>query len=877
MKKRTATTTLSSENDIPRRTKTLRKSEPRPDAAPKWLHDAAALFVKNTPALQWTESFYSWATWLDDLRAIRYWTSPSIHEKPAWRALIAACKASGQVRGTAPLYRAKSDLVAVIINSVFRLGEAKRVTHQGETMAAERDVMRRVRAVVTRQRRHEAVALTLIRFLDFAFVLSAYKDCRLAQAVIQRVNPSEVDLRVEKEVTFFNAKPNAKEIRAVTRRMEQFMWNQRWLPWYEQVPGVRDEMVIHAREAALSFCEGLPFPKVRIGTGVRGLSRDHLAGAGSMDEWLITLLDSRLVRRWGRLSAVYEMAMRDERGEEDALLEETSRRVLQTVLEPLIEVRDGSDTAQSKLVDAAPGIVVTQSVRIPGRFTFRQLLELYIHLSMFGQCLQTRFLQQSLPSVEEIRSGVVLYEEIKSRALELRGMIDSDKMDLLMDWCLATQEVHVPLHNAKNSLAYQHAAVKAALGSAMVRYSANPRLAGPKSGNPNFPCPDMDDVTRDPLSCAATVAEWDPELGAKIIDAAVRIDSGTKEGFLKGNLEGIDLYCYRRMIVCENAKQRFGNDIFAAARLMTRLFPVWNVCEKDKGIGRITSKGLITLQSAADRGNFEACAIYGVILGSCEWYRKRRELGLQTNVETGISYIWKAVSMGDFGAAIDLVQLLKSTPRAEGEKAWNIPRHLVQHSLQCLKDAAREEPSLQLVIGYLHATGTPYIPVDYKISARSYQAVLESNCSSTMIQACAANNIGVLQSLNLTGGPANTMRAIDYVKSAATAQNRVAKSNLGALLCLESANSHQILESARQTYWKYFEATNCSSPVTVVQRNSRANETNVFEMIIDSREKGRFCRDLRPDGMHLETYGTILRSESYTSSALSAVEPNGRV
>lgn len=854
MKKRTATTTISSDIDTSRRHKTLRKTEARSDTAPQWLHEAAANFVASTPSLKWTGSFYSWGTWLDDLRSISAWTVTS-HSKPAWRTLIDSCKASAQVRGTAALYRVKSDLVSIIVDSVFRIGEEQRVMNSGETAAAERDVMRRVRAVVTRQRRHEAVALTFIRYLDLAFVLSAYKECRLDRAADERESPLEAGRQVEEELMFFELKPRASEIRAATRRMEQYMWDNRWLPWYEQVPGVRDEMVIQAREAALEFCKNLPFAHVHVRPGVRGLSRDHLAGAGSMDEWLVTLLEPSLRNRWATLAEVYEVAVRDERGEEDALMEETSRRVLQTVLEPLIEYRDGMEASDSKLVDAAPGIVVTQSVRIAGRFTFRQLLELYIHLTMFGEYLQTSLNQHGLPSVEEIHTGVVLYEEIRRRALEVRSVIDSKNVDTFVSWCLATQEQYAQMPSVESQLSYQQTAVKAALGSAIVRYAANP----------NALFPDIDIAQSDPLTYAATVAEWDPSLAAKIIDAAVRIGNDMRLRFKRGSNGGLDLYSYRRVVVCDAARERFRGDKLAAARMMRRLHPVWEVCEQDKEVGVIDAKGIMSLHMAAENDNFEACALYGVILCSLEWAEKRQQICIQTSIAAGIEYICKAISMGDAGGAVDLVHLLKCNSSQQRDHAWNIPHELVLRSVQRLKYAAQDEPCLQLFVGYLYSVGAAYVPVDCKAAARAYQIVLDSSLSCSSYQAYAANNLGVLQILNapeVNRTASNNARAINYVKAAASVLETKAGSNLGALLCLESRNSKEILESAKQTYRRHLESKGCSSPVAVLQTSSEAKEVTVFEMSISPQHQESFCRDLRSEGMPLERYGEILNRET---------------
>lgn len=861
MRKRSLTSTvpsrLSSSPDIPlKRLRTLsRKSDlTRPDAVPQWLNDAAAIFVTNTPDLRWTGGFYSWGTWLDDLRHVTIWTNRPV-KSPAWRALIDACKASGQVRGTAALYRAKSDLVNIIINLVFRKGEEQRLTHRNETPAAERDVMRRVRAVVTRQRRHEAQSLTLIRFLDLAFVLSAYKDCRLAAAINSRVSPVEVSAQVESELFFFDRKPNAKEIRELTNRMEQYMWDNRWLPWYEQVPGVRDDMVIRAREAALAFCKGLPYPQVRIGTGVRGLSRDHLAGAKSMDQWLLLLLDPSQSERWSRLSEVYETAVRDERGEEDPLLEETSRRVLQTVLEPLTELREGLDAAHSKLVDAAPGIIVTQSVNIPGRFTFRQLLELYIHLSMFGEYLHTTYSGRALPSIDEIHTGAVLYEEIRRRVWEVRCVIRADKVDTLLRWCLATQEVHNGMPALDRRVSYQQVAVKAAFGSAIIRHAANP----------NAPFPEPYITENDPLSYAAIVAEWDPPLAAKIVDAAVRIGTAVRAKFESGQSDGLDLYTYRRIVVCDAARQRSSGDSQAAARIMARLHPVWDVCEADKAYGTFDRRGVIRLQVAAQKGNFEASAVYGCLLCSLDWVERRRECGIEQNMDTGIDFICKAVSVGDTAAAADLLHLLLSNPTRVGEQVWEMTPQLVWHCVQCLKEAVREEPSMRLFLGYLYSLGAKNIPVDCRAAAKAYQCVLESVTSSPRYQAYAANNIGVLRLLNAPGASsalAEAGKAFDYIRASASAADPKAESNLGALLCLESRDSYHQLGMARKTYWQCLNNRAFNMPITAIQERREASEVKVFEILVAPQRRERFIQDLRAEGMPIEQYGTILCTET---------------
>lgn len=644
------------------------------------------------------------------------------------------------------------------------------------------------------------------------------------------------------------------------------MWQHRWLPWYEQVPGVRDEMVIEARDAARYFCIGLPFPHVRIGTGVRGLSRDHLAGAGSMDQWLMSLLDLRLSGRWAGLAAVYLKAVEHERGEEDPLLEETSRRVLQTMLEPLTEVREGADT-HSKLVDAAPGIIVTQSVRISGRFTFRQLLELYIYLSMFGQYLHTNFHHSRLPAIEEIYSGVVLFQEIRRRAFEVRSVIESDKVDTLIDWCLSTQEYHhQESPTLKNCISYQQAAIKAALGAAVLRFIANPNSAFPEN----------DVVEGDPLTYAAIVSEWDTPLAAKIVDAAVRIGNQTRTRFMNGNGDGLDLYTFRRIIVCDAARERFTGDVHAAARLMKRLHPVWEEFEKDKLVGSFDSRGAMALQVASDKGNFEASAFYGSLLCCQEWEDRRRQCGMARNLESGVVLFCKAVSVCDTGAAADLVNLLiTNTGTATGY--WLIPQSLVDYGLRCLRTAARQDASMGLFLGYLYSLGTKGVPIDSKAAASAYQCVLESIQAGPRYQAYAANNLGVLRVFNcpaINGAVPPSKKALDYFKIAAAASDPKAESNLAALLCLDSFGSYEQLNLAKKEYWKFLRKRGCNMPLIVLQKDRESRQVTVYELIVAVHEQERFCNDLRWEGMQLERYGTILSADTLPYSPYHAPTEN---
>lgn len=728
--------------------------------------------------------------------------------------------------------------------------------------------MRRVRAVVTRQRRHEAIGLTLIRFLDLAFVFSAYKDCCIALATAHMANnpsqphysPHDVAHRVESELLFFDSKPNARDIRTVTNRMQTFMWQQRWLPWYEQVPDVRNELAIRAREAALSFCEGLPFPELHVRAGVRGLSRDHLAGAGSMDAWLVGLFDRRHIPRWAKLADIYEAAVRDERNKEDALMEETARRVIERVLEPLTEVKEGADAAHSKLVDAAPGIVVTQSVRIAGRLTFRQLLELYIHLAMFGQFLHSSFYGCSLPSIEQIHACVVRFEEIKSRMQDVRPLIEPDKVDRLFEWCLSTTDVH---HRDSHSslaayggcIAYQRAAIRAALGPSVLLLPSHKKVM----------CTETRVGESDPLGYAAVIAEWDATLASKIVDASVRIGRAVRNKFLNGRGGGLDLYTHRRVIVCDAARERFCGDVKAAARVLSRLHPVWEICEGDKDVGVFDGRGAMTLKMAVDKDNFEAASAFGLLLCSDEWEDRRKECDLERDMDAGLEHICKALTMGDTTAAADLLHLLQS----EGIPGQTcgmdfISQGTVQRCVAVLKEAAHEEPSLSLFLGYLFSVGGRWIQPDCRLAVREYERVLASTTTSTQYQAFAANNLGTLKALLIDqdGSKDEDMKSLDYFKVSASAGNERAVSNLAAVLCHERQEGSRDLDLAMKMYGRLFQNPELECPVTVIQTDVRTQMMTFAELMVKRDRQDMFCREFKTEGMNLEDFGVVIARES---------------
>ena len=745
------------------------------DSNLKWLQQATNSFVDNIPPLTWTGGYYSWGAWLDQLRQPHLWTSikdsttqndsKSVSKRP-WRVLIDICRRSKAIQSPGAIHHIKTKLVTSIINLVYRRAEQQRISHQGQTQATEQDILRRVRAVVNRQRRHDDICITFIRLLDLAFVLSAYKGCRLVMASKQTELSAEVvEDQVESELQFLATKPTPSEIRNNITRMEQYMWQQQHLPWYERVPNVRTEMLLRTQREALAFCDKLPFPNFKSRATGRSLQRDTLTSVAAMDEWLVSLLDKRWIDRWSLLAGIYETATSDQYDEEEALLEEISRRVVEKILEPLTEVNDPEDPLSSKLIDTRPEIVATQSSKIPGRLTFRQLLELYIHLTLFRSYLLLIHQTANLPRIEDIHSGTSIFEEIKTQVMDVRTVISADKADTLVDWCLAPCSSYLPEFQEQNGMpadrAYQVEAIRAALGPAVLYLPETSKI----------PRDNLVLGQSDPLMYAVATAEWDPPLALKIIDASFRLGWKAKMDFERGNGTGLDLYAHRRVTVCDAAIVRCGGDRKAAARIVNKLYPVWGETECDKGVGRFTPNGIMLLRIAAEKGNFEAASMLGVLLSAEPWEERRIQCGIPRDVDNGLKYVCQSLSFGDTSAAMDLIYLLQAGSIPRPPHVPYFTSEHVNHAMKCFRSAASEEASLGVFLGYLLSTGAPGVGIDYKGAFAAFEKTLISPNASTKLRVLAANNLGALTDIMLSSGKhktrADKLQSKDYFTLAA--------------------------------------------------------------------------------------------------------------
>lgn len=860
MLKRAASFQGSVEPPFPgKRIKFSRRVEARPDVIADWLRIAAAEFIECVPSLEWAGGFYSWGTWLQHLCKRDLWC-----ENEPWLKLIHACRESDQVRGAAALYRVKTDLVSSIINCVYRVGEISRVNQASKQPSAERDIMRRVRAVVTRQRRHDPSALTLIRLLDLAFILSAYVDCRLANSD-RAVHAEQVRRQIDRELYFLDRKPDVKVIEEISTSMEQYMRRKMWLPWYEEVPSVRSPIVIKVRESASEFCRDLPYPRMDVAPGGRGLSRDHLASSDGLDRWLISLLDPANHSRWEALRCTHAHAEGYE--EEDAVLEELSRRVVEKALERVLEHGAHLDNAQSKLVDAIPGIVDAQSYSSSDRLTFRQFLELYIYLHSFRTYLVSTFYRQGLPSLKDIHDGVTLFWEIADRMSDLRSLVHPVQQERIMSWMIRTVSRTDGLNRVGQTIAkqndeclrYERAAIGAILGRVFIRFNKRPwhfRERGLRGVS-----------SSDPLTYAAVIAEWDPALASKIIDASIRIGDNVRAKFASGHGEGLDLYIYRRIIVCDAAIERCAGDLKAAGDIVAKLYPVWDTFEDDKAIGTLDRRGVDFITSAiAERGNFEAQTFYGLLLSSVAWAEQRHHCHLEENIELGMRLVVQAFQKGDVAAALDLVNLIQTMPtHLQKQKC----RRLVQEAMVALQAGAKSSAVVSLLLGYIYSTGAPGVGMDTVAASEAYERVLEMDDVTASLRAHAANNLAVLCVVKESCTVQESVRAVHYLRLASEAGNWKAKTNLAAMYSKGVLGLERDAVASRELYRDFFAWTEGSQPACVFRKKVNEDTMCVAEVLVDRSRQQRFCESIEDSSVPLQSFGQVLRREDVPFATVS--------
>ena len=214
---------------------------------------------------------YEWGNWSDAIRAIPMWVLGG-----PWRTIIADVKTAQLLSSVSGFHKLKDQVVWEIVEQTYQRAERRRRS------TAEKDTVKtRIRSVFSWQRRHDVKKHSLMWFLDFAFVLSAYSEFQAHFLFSDSTIPQNDPARMVPLLA-------PAQFGTHSNRMEQEMFNHGFLPFYCKVPGLTDKEVSMARTLASQFCYGLDRPIVDMDVDVRetrGMPREEKA-VDFMTPWL---------------------------------------------------------------------------------------------------------------------------------------------------------------------------------------------------------------------------------------------------------------------------------------------------------------------------------------------------------------------------------------------------------------------------------------------------------------------------------------------------------------------------------------------------------------------------------------------------------------
>lgn len=360
---------------------------------PKWIESSAS----DKPG----RGHYEWGNWSEAIRAVPMWVMGG-----AWRTMVADVRTALLISSVADFHKVKDQVVWEIVEQTYNRAERMR-----NSTATEETVKTRIRSVFSWQRRHDVKKNSLMWFLDFAFVLSAYSEFQahllFSESNIPKNDPATlVPLLAPAEFGFQSI------------RMEHEMINHRFLPFYDRVPGLQDSETLLARNFAQRFCYQLTPPVVDMDVEVketRGMPREEKA-VDFMTPWLMTMVDPSNDVRWNSLISLV-LESRESIRNFDAFKTEICRNIVYFLLLELAK----SDTPEVGYVyDICAATAVEQSEkellvsqrlagqkrkRTVSRRTLRSDLDIRIDKYVIGRGQGMRESGESSSSVVPARSS----------------------------------------------------------------------------------------------------------------------------------------------------------------------------------------------------------------------------------------------------------------------------------------------------------------------------------------------------------------------------------------------------------------------------------------------------------------------------------------
>eukprot|EP00177_Eucheuma_denticulatum_P007026 GFKZ01012782.1.p1 GENE.GFKZ01012782.1~~GFKZ01012782.1.p1 ORF type:complete len:380 (-),score=48.56 GFKZ01012782.1:717-1856(-) len=245
---------------------------------PKWIESSAS----DKPG----RGHYEWGNWSDAIRDVPMWVLGG-----PWRTIVADARTARLVSSVSTLHKLKDQFVWEIVEQIYLRAERRR-----QSTAGKDTVKTRIRSVFSWQRRHDVKKHSLMWFLDFAFVLSAYSEFQAHLLFSGSPIPNDDPARLVPLLA-------PAEFGAQSNRMEQEMFKHGFLPFYCKVQGLFDSNVLLARHLASNFCDGVNPPIVDMDVDVketRGMPREEKK-IDFMTPWLQRMALADNDGRWNLL------------------------------------------------------------------------------------------------------------------------------------------------------------------------------------------------------------------------------------------------------------------------------------------------------------------------------------------------------------------------------------------------------------------------------------------------------------------------------------------------------------------------------------------------------------------------------------------------
>lgn len=277
-----------------------------------------------------------------------------------WRTMVADVRTARLIPSVAAFHKVKDQVVWEIVEQTYLRAERER----GST--AEEDIVKtRIRSVFSWQRRHDVKKNSLMWFLDFAFVLSAYAEFQ-ARMLFSGSSIPDVDPA--------NLVPSfaPADFGTQSNRMDAEMISYGFLPFYYQVQGLTESEVLLTRHVASKFCMSLDPPVVDMDMDVRetrGMPREEKA-VDFMTPWLQRMALEDQEGRW-HLLVLWILQRKETIRDMEAFKAEVCRSIVVLLL---LELTRRENPEAGYVYDIAASTALEQgekellvSLRLPGQ------------------------------------------------------------------------------------------------------------------------------------------------------------------------------------------------------------------------------------------------------------------------------------------------------------------------------------------------------------------------------------------------------------------------------------------------------------------------------------------------------------------------------